>query len=372
MVQKDNGKQFQSQLGGSLMKKLTASVVGGGMGGRLSIEALEKSTCFELVSIADLNEEICKELKKQYPNVKTFSSHEEMFLNCPTDVVCVSTYPPSHEEVVMDALNLPLKGILVEKPLGHTMISGRKIVDEIKKNRIPMVVPHGLMAKQAPVEIINLVQQGKIGELKLVEIQNTNWDAINAGIHWVNFFVNLVDNEPIDYVMGIFETSTCTFRDGLQVETTGITYAQTKSGIRLVMNTGDDVFVNREGKDTLFRIIGTKGQIEFWGWENAYTLLNAEYPEGKVFVPEEFKTTGHLRHLENLFDMINSGEFNYRLPESSLMALEIIEGAYFSSETKCKVTFPIEEFSVPESQNWHPGKPYQGNGGRDGRKLVKG
>jgi len=350
------------------MKRLTASVVGGGMGGKLSIEALENSHCYDLIAVADLNEDICNELKMKYPNLKTYPSHKDMFKH-PTDVVCVSTYPPSHEEVVMDALALPLKGILVEKPLGHTVDSGQRVLEKVKEKGIPMVVPHGLLAKKTPMEIIKLVQQGSIGELKLVEIQNTKWDAINAGIHWINYFVNLIDNQPIDYVMGIFETSTCTYRDGLQVETTGVTYAQTKNGIRLVMNSGDDVLVNHEGKETLFRIIGTKGQIEFWGWENGYFLLNHEHPDGKIFLPEEYKTTGHLRHLENLFDMIESGTNDYRLPESSLTALEIIEGAYISSQNKCKVTFPIEEFRLPTPTKWCPGKPYEGNGGRNGRNL---
>jgi hypothetical protein len=39
-------------------------------------------------------------------------------LGCASDVVCVSTFPPSHEEVALAALDLRLKGMLVEKPLG--------------------------------------------------------------------------------------------------------------------------------------------------------------------------------------------------------------------------------------------------------------
>jgi hypothetical protein len=65
--------------------------------------------------------------------------------------------------------------------------------------------------------------------------------------------------------MAICEASTRTYRRGMQVETTAVNYGQTVSGIRVVMNTGDAVLVNREGKNTLFRIVGTAGQIEFWG-----------------------------------------------------------------------------------------------------------
>jgi predicted dehydrogenase len=350
--------------------KLTASVVGGGSGGRLSMRALRNSERFELVAVADLKAEVREALVEAFPGIRTYPDHEAMFADCPTDVVCVSTYPPTHEPIALDALALPLKGILVEKPLGHTVASGRRTLEAIKRENLPMAVPHGLLVNQTPCEIIDRVQQGEIGALKLVEIQNTGWDIINAGIHWLNFFVNVTGCEPMDYVMALCESSTRTYRDGMQVETTAVTYAQTQSGIRVVMNTGDDVLVNREGKGTLFRLIGTAGQIEFWGWENAYRLLNREFPEGETFVPPQRPGTAHQRHLERMAAMIDSGAVDYTIPESSLLALEICEGAYVSSRHRCKVTFPVDEFEPPAPVDWDPGMPYSGEGGgRDGRKL---
>ncbi|WP_308638350.1 Gfo/Idh/MocA family protein [Paenibacillus silvisoli] len=352
------------------MEKWKAAVVGGGVGGQLSMNALNNSELFELVAVADLRPDVCEQLKRKFPGIKTYANHRDMFEDCRMDVVCVSTFPPSHEEVTLDALKHPIKGILVEKPLGHTAESGRRILEEIKKRNLPMAVPHGLLAKKTPLEIIERVRGGEIGELKLVEIQNAKWDIINAGIHWLHFFVTLTGNEPMDYVMGICEASTRTYRDGMQVETTAVTYGQTKSGIRVVMNTGDEVLVNREGKETLFRLIGTAGQIEFWGWENGYTLQNAAYPLGELIVPDELPVTGHRAHLERMAGMIESGVSDYTIPESSLLALEIVEGAYLSSKHGCKVHFPVDGFEAPAKTDWEPGQPYAGTGGgRDGRKL---
>jgi predicted dehydrogenase len=350
--------------------QFTASVVGGGAGGKLSMTALRNSERFELVAAADLKPEVCEALAAQFPGIRTFTSHQEMFTACPTDVVCVSTYAPSHEAVAMDALRLPLRGILVEKPLGHTVASGRRILEAVRRKQIPMAVPHGLLVRQTPLEVIARVQRGEIGELKLVEIQCRRWDIINAGIHWLDFFVTLTGNEPMDYVMALCESSTRTYRDGMQVETTAVTYAQTARGVRVVMNTGDDVLVNRPGKDTLFRIVGTAGLIEFWGWENAYYLCNAEHPRGITITPEELAGTAHQRHLEAMAGMIEDGSPDYRVAEGSLLALEIVEGAYLSSRHRCKVTFPVDRFVPPAPADWDPGVPYSGEGGgRDGRKL---
>ena len=353
-----------------MSNRLTASVVGGGAGGRLSMTGLDRSDRFRLVAIADINPQVCEALAEQYPGLRTFASHEEMFAACPTDVVCVSTYPPSHEPITMDALQLPLKGILVEKPLGHTYASGRRILAAIKERGLPMAVPHGLLAMKAPLEIISRAQGGEIGQLKLFEIQCTKWDIISAGIHWLNFFVKLTGCEEMAHVMAICDSSTRTYRDGMQVETAAVTYAQTKGGIRVVMNTGDDVLVNREGKHTLFRVVGTAGQIEYWPWESAYQISNAESPGGARVTLEEFPGTHHQRRLEDLARMIESGPADYSIPESSLLALEIVEGAYISNRHRCKVTFPLDQFTPPAASDWDPGIPYSGEGGgRNGRKL---
>jgi len=353
-----------------MSKPVTASVVGGGSGGTLSMNALVESDRFELVAVADIDPGVCAELARRYAGVRTFPSHREMFSACPTEVVCVSTWAPSHEEVALDALELELKGILVEKPLAHTAASGRRILEAVKARRLPLAVPHGLLAKRTPLEIIQRVRRGEIGELKLVEIQCTGWDIINAGIHWLHFFVNLTGDEPVEYVMAACESSTRTYRDGMQVETTAVTYAETRSGVRVVMHTGDEVRINRDGKNTLFRIVGTAGLIEFWGWENGYLLVDADHPGGELIVPDEFEITGHRRHLEDLAAMIEAGRSDYAMAETSLKALQLCEGAYLSSRHRCKVTFPVDAFRPPCEPDWQPGLPYSGSGGgRDGRKL---
>jgi predicted dehydrogenase len=350
--------------------KLTLSVVGGGAGGRLSLDAAARSNHYELAAIADLRPEVGTELRGKYPGLRTFTDFREMYRLCPTDVVCVSTYPPSHEEIAIEALNLPLKAILVEKPLGHTVASGRRILETIRRKNIPMATPHGLMVKRCPLEIIERTQNGEIGALKLVEIQSPAWDIINAGIHWLNFAVNLNAGGAVESVLAACDKTTRTFRDGMQVETVAVTYVQMVNGVRVVMQTGDSIRSNGHRTGATFRIIGTAGVIEFWGWEPDYYLMNARHPGGIIITPEEQASSLHQRHLENLLPMIASGEPDYSVPESSLVALEICEAAYLSAKHGVEVKFPLERFDIPGPNDWEPGMPYLGQGGgRDGRKL---
>ncbi len=354
---------------GKHRRRYTASVVGGGSGGRLSLAGLAASSRFKLVAATDLRADVRAELAERYPGIRLFATHEEMFAASPTDVICVSTWPPSHREIVLDALRLAPQGILCEKPLGDTAAAGAEILRAIKAAGLPVVVPHGLMQNRHAQEIIARVRGGEIGELDLVEIECHRWDIINAGIHWLNFFVNLVPDDPMDWVMAIAEASTKTYRDGMEVETNAITYVQTKKGVRAVMHTGDDVLIRRPGKGFVFRLVGTRGLIEFYAWESCYRLLNAAHPEGWLYEVPRYAESAHQRYLESLAEQIDTGRRDYAIPESSLVALELCEGAYLSSAHRCKVTLPLAEFVVPTEPDWRPGKPYRGQGGRDGRKL---
>jgi predicted dehydrogenase len=335
------------------------------------MNGLKQSSQYKLVAAADLRPEIRADLEKEYPGIKTYATHEEMFAGSPTDVVCVSTYPPSHEPVVMSALKIPsLKGILVEKPLGDTAAAGRRILEAIRSRGLPMIVPHGLRAKATPLEIIERIGRGEIGELKLIEVQCDKWDLLNAGIHWLDFCLAATGETPISSVMSACDTSTRTYRDGMQVETVAVTYVENVKGVRMIVQTGDFVNINTVGKGTLFRLLGTKGFIEFWGWEAPYILLNSSHPAGETITPKEFEVTGHQRLLETLAEQIAAGKPDYSQPESSQAALEICEAAFLSHQHRCQVKFPFADFVPPAASEWNLGRPYSGSGGgRDGRKL---
>ena len=350
--------------------KLKAVVVGGGSGGKLSMNALEASDQFELAAVCDIDERVRHEAKEAHPGARTFTDHRDMFASIPADVVCVSTWPPSHLPIALDALKRPLKGLLVEKPLGDTAQAGADILDAVRERELPLVVPHGLLVARHASEIIERVHGGDIGDLQLFEVECSRWDIINAGIHWLNFFVVLTKFEPVKYVIAQCDRTTRTYRDGMQVETFAVTYGETVSGVRLIMNTGDEVTTTRPEKGILFRLVGTEGILEFWGWESSYRLVNAESPRGNTVDVVRHAKSGHQLHLEYLAGQIESGRRDYRFPDSSLRALELVEAAYLSGRHHCRVDLPLDRFSPPDPVDWDPGKPYNGSGGgRNGRKL---
>jgi len=266
-----------------------------------------------------------------------------------------------------------LHGIVVEKPLGHTVASARRILAAVKDRQLPIAVPHGLLVKRAQIEVVERVRRGEIGELKLIEIQCRHWDIINAGIHWLNFFCAVTAGDPVEHVLAACDATTRTYRDGMQVETLAVTSAQTRSGLRVVMHTGDFTRVNSDRDQTVFRLVGSRGLIEcgsFWEEGSQFWIANAQHPGGETLqVPEEARSR-HQRHWENLAAMMDAGAPDYAVADSSLAALELCEAAYLSNRHRCAVTLPLSDFRPPPGPDWDPGQPYSGNGGgRDGRKL---
>jgi predicted dehydrogenase len=335
------------------------------------MSALAASDRFELAAVADISKDVLARIRETYPQVATYGDHGDMFSEQELDVVCVATWPPTHREIVEDALDLSLDGILVEKPLADNWTDGLAIVDQVRARELPIAVPHGLLVADHGRQILEAVRQGRIGELRLVEIECSGWDIINAGIHWLNYVVVLAGGEQAAWVMAACDTRTRTYRDQMQVETAAVTYAQMRDGMRVVMHTGDEVEVSKEGVGTLFRLVGTEGVLEFYGWKSRYWLLNGAHPAGEVVKVSAGPRSGHQRHLEHLALQMDRGRPDYAVAESSLAALEMVEAAYLSCRHGCQVTLPLSTFAPPEPGDWVPGTPYSGRGGgRDGRKLA--
>lgn len=352
-------------------RPLTATVVGAGAGGFLSIDALLASDRYELIGVADVSAQArARVADATEGTVETFASHEELFASRPADVVCVSTYAPTHLSITEAALTLPgLRGMLVEKPLGDTTAAGARILELLRRHDLPVAVPHGQMALSAPLQIVREVQEGAIGALRLVEMECRNWDIINAGIHWLQFFVALTGSAPVETVLAAADTTSRTYRDGMQVETEAVTLARCANGVRAVLNIGDHVPIRRDDTVCLFRIVGDDGLIEYGAFEGHYVRAVSGRPK-EVVTPEPFAVVGHQRHLEKLADQIADGTRDYSIAESSLQALEIVEASYLSKRIGASVTLPIGGFVAPEPTDWDPGRPYSGvGGGRNGREL---
>ena len=358
------------------MEPLSALVVGAGSGGSGSIRALAASPRYILRGVADIAPAARQRVADAHPGVALFADHRDALQALRPDVVCVSTWPPSHVAVTRDALAAgSLRGLLLEKPIADTWRAGRKLVDELRRHELPCVVPHGLVVSTQGRAVIEQVRDGAIGALRLVWIECRGWDILNAGIHWLHFALQLVRG-PLVEVQCACDSSTRTWRDGMQVETVASLVVTAADGARIALHTGDEVPMSAPAAGTLIRLVGSEGLIELPGWEPRYRIVSARHGAGGEPAREVQVTAGppaHAAYLDRLADHVAAGTPRWEQVERSLAALELCDAAYTSAREQRAVRLGDGNgLRAPTAAagDWDPGRPYSGRGGgRDGRRL---
>jgi predicted dehydrogenase len=358
------------------VEPLSALVVGAGSGGTGSIRALAESPRYTLRGVADISPAARQRVAAAHPDVAVFADHREALQTLQPDVVCVSTWPPSHVPVALDALAAgSLRGLLLEKPIADTWRDGRRLVDELRRRRMPCVVPHGLVVSSPGRAVIEQVRDGAIGALRLVWIECRGWDILNAGIHWLHFALQVLRG-PFVEVQCACDRSTRTFRDGMQVETVASLVVTAADGARIALHTGDEVSLSAPAAGTLIRLVGDEGLIELPGWEPRYRIVSARHAAGRAGVVQVAAgPPPHAVYLDRLADQIAAGTPRWEQVERSLAALELCDAAYTSAREQRAVSLGDGNRlrAAPDAAGpggWDPGRPYAGTGGgRDGRRL---
>ena len=312
---------------------LTGAVIGCGHGGRLSIEAMCASQFFDCVAVVDTSKTAIREVKHRHPNVRLFGDFREMLETHRPDVVAVATPVASHASIGLACLQHAPKGLLLEKPLASDFDLADSLLRRLKAERIPLVVPHGMLVLPVPQAVRELIRSGEIGEIIHVEIQNAV-DLLNGGIHWLVFLLDTFREDRPVSSRSEFDISETIVNDGMVVERRGVTRVSLESGLNWVLHSGKDTqptskFIDQEyQKGAVFRIEGEAGAVEFCAWADGYWIENGTdaWPKFRSFPP--MNASYHQIFLDKLAESIARGDSDYHSADLSLAALGLIENAY--------------------------------------------
>ncbi len=312
---------------------LTASVIGCGHGGGLSLDALDNSGAYELIAATDPSLAARKRVAEKFPHIRLFADSREMLAECRTDVVCIATPAPSHASIAREVLHYNPKGLLLEKPLACDASTAAELLREIREAACPVVVPHGMLVLPAAQEIKVRIRRGDIGAIASVEIHNAV-DLLNAGIHWLAYLLDVFDNDNPRIVNAEFDASGHVVNDGVQVESRGVTRIEFESGLFIDLHSGykteptSDVLLSEEQRGALFRVIGSEGLIEFSAWAGSYWIQVGKSDGELIKQPLPAGLSYHQIFLEQLAQNITGREFVDSSANLSLAALQLIESAY--------------------------------------------
>jgi predicted dehydrogenase len=186
-------------------------VIGCGNMGASHATAYHQMPEFEicgLVARGDSKRKLNEKLGADYP---LFDDFETALSESKPDAVCISTYPDTHEQMAMKALEAGCH-VFIEKPLADTVLGSQHIIDAAKRTGKKVVV--GYILRHHPSWERFIEEAQKLGK-PLVMRMNLNqqshgymWDVhknlmeslspiVDCGVHYIDVMCQMTRSKPV-------------------------------------------------------------------------------------------------------------------------------------------------------------------------------
>lgn len=193
------------------MKPIRILVVGCGNMGAAHAKAYHQMPEFEicgLVARGDSKVRLNSNLGTEYP---LFDDFDQALTTSLPDAVCISTYPDTHEEFALKALEAGCH-VFIEKPLADTISGSQKIIAKAQQTGKKVVV--GYILRHHPSWIRFIEEARKMGK-PLVMRMNLNqqshgymWDVhrnlmeslspiVDCGVHYIDVMCQMTRSKPV-------------------------------------------------------------------------------------------------------------------------------------------------------------------------------
>ncbi len=148
-----------------MKKKVGFGVIGTGFWGKNHARVLSELKEANLLAICDIDAEKAKSIAKKY-NVNGYTKDDDLLKREDIEAVCICTPTITHSEIALKTIRYG-KHLLIEKPIAKTAIQAKKIIEEIRKNHLYLMV--GFIERFNPglMRIKKLIESGVLGEIVL-------------------------------------------------------------------------------------------------------------------------------------------------------------------------------------------------------------
>ncbi|TVR12734.1 MAG: gfo/Idh/MocA family oxidoreductase [Balneolaceae bacterium] len=192
-------------------KKINVLVVGCGNMGTSHARAYHKLDDFNIIGLVDRGSKSSERLAKEVGEPATFSNYEEALASTKPDAVCICTYPGTHAEFSIKALEAGAH-VFVEKPIAETVEDAEAIVAAAEKAGKKVVVGYILRHHPGWKKFIEHAQQlGKPLVMRMNLNQQSDgeeWGVhknimeamspiVDCGVHYVDVMCQMTKATPI-------------------------------------------------------------------------------------------------------------------------------------------------------------------------------
>jgi len=242
-----------------------------------SVPGIYKTPHSEVVAVMRRNHELAMDYAKRHQIKKWYSDADELINDPEVNAIYIATPPGSHAELCKKAANAG-KPVYVEKPMARNYAEALEMIDVCKYAGVPLFVAYYRRALPLFLKIKELIETGRIGDVRFVNIQmykrlkqpmndpgNNNWRIVSE-IAGGGHFYDLASHQ-FDFLDFLF---------GKITKVEGFSTNQAKlyevedlvSGSFLFENgvVGNGLWCFTSGKVSekeVVEIVGSIGQIEF-------------------------------------------------------------------------------------------------------------
>ncbi len=328
---------------------LKAAVIGcGAMGkshARVYSDISSRYGLVKLVAVVDKEINSARMLADKF-NLRSYSSHEEMFKNEKPDLVSVVTPTKTHAEIALYFIKNKVN-VLVEKPIADNSKSALRIIQAAKKAGIKLMVGHIERFNPAIVELKKRLSNGEIGKIYKVDITragpfppriNDVGVVMDLAVHDIDMLRFLLNSEP-ERIYAETERKIHSIKEDLLAAIISF-----KNGVVSYLNTN---WLTPTKIRKLF-IVGEKGMFvadfllqDIYFYKNKdiksvseYTYIVNSVSEGDMTKFSIAKKEPLMAEIEHFIDSVLKNKEPNVSGKDGLRAVEIAEKLLLSAKTK--------------------------------------
>ncbi|MDE2902936.1 MAG: Gfo/Idh/MocA family oxidoreductase [Chloroflexota bacterium] len=126
----------------------------------------------KLVAGCDLRPERTADFKRQWsgllPNLRVYPDHQAMLAAEDLDIVSVVTSDHAHAQIVVDAAESGVRGVICEKPIATTLADADRMIAATDRAGIPLLVNHTRRWMSPWLQVASLIHDGTIGDVQRI------------------------------------------------------------------------------------------------------------------------------------------------------------------------------------------------------------
>jgi predicted dehydrogenase len=355
------------------MDKHRVGIIGCGGTTLGHVRAYQALGRYEVVALADLHEEAMARFDDECGiSPKHYLDGREMLDRERLDVVSIGTWQSGHAPWTVAAAARQPKAIVCEKPMADTLGGAEQMRIACQRNGVKLIVGHQRRFLPAYTLARELIAQGAIGEVQLVECFGAD-GLPNQFSHQADMLRYILGDDECEWVMGNLERKTDRYERGTRIEDCGVGVFRFRSGARATVLC--DMVPMLGGPEAQGgRIYGGAGMMLLSPEE--LQILNEETggvwlvhrPEGQFYTHAEsggrFEwLEGYTAQMAELADWIEGKAQSHRgEAENGYKALEMVLAVYESARCHEKVVLPLRTRPNPldllvESGHLAPTRP---------------